>query len=550
MSWQDPDRAVYGDPATEQNTTKNPTTGRTYARSRKSSQNDDKFTDYEPTFLFYDLETSGLNPREDRIMQFAGQRTDPNLEPIGEPFNILVKMDNDTLPSPGAINVTKITPQKTLEEGIPEREFAKKLVEEIFTPGTTIVGYNNVRFDDEFIRHLLWRNFYEPYTWHWQDGRSRWDILDLVRLTRALRPEGINWPLTQEGKPTNRLELITKLNHIEHEHAHDALADVYATIAVAKLIKKKQPQLFDFLYSIRRRADVKKYVNLERKTPFVYTSGRYSAKYNKTTVAFPLTAGENGSVYVFDLRYNLDELEDAIKNNRLAPEEYENLVEKSAKSSKTDNPDAEKPSETPEDSQKTSQNSVEVPRFFDSRTFFPIVKKLALNKCPAVAPLGVLEKDDGWKKVGLAKETVEKNLKSLLKHPDFAEKIRTISENERESRLAPPIDSESALYDGFLDDHDSALLPKIRAASGDDLEKFFPEFLDERLDSLLLHYKAKNFPDSLTESEQISWEDYRHARLNRAAPKFLEELAKLADTDGFLAEELMLYYQSLQDSDY
>ena len=174
--------------------------------------------DMKPSFYFYDLETSGLNPRSDRIMQFAGQRTDLDFNPIGEPQNILVQLADDTLPSPSAVMVTGITPQATLQDGMTEPEFCRFLIEEIATPNTTIVGYNSVRFDDEFVRHTLWRNFYDPYEWQWRDGRSRWDLLDVVRLTRALRPEGIRWPVTEDGHSTNRLELLTKLNGIERMH--------------------------------------------------------------------------------------------------------------------------------------------------------------------------------------------------------------------------------------------------------------------------------------------------------------------------------------------
>ncbi len=174
------------------------------------------------TFFFYDLETSGLDPRQDRIMQFAGRRTDLDLNPIGDPVNLLVKLGEDTLPSPYAIMVTKITPQSTTLDGLTEAEFCKYVSEEIFTENTIAIGYNSVRFDDEFMRHTFWRNFYDAYEWQWRDGRSRWDMLDVVRLTRALRPEGINWPVTEDGHATNRLELITKLNGISHEAAHDA----------------------------------------------------------------------------------------------------------------------------------------------------------------------------------------------------------------------------------------------------------------------------------------------------------------------------------------
>ena len=262
----------------------------------------------DKTFFFYDLETSGLNQRSDRIMQFAGQRTNMNLEPIGEPVNILVRMTNDALPSPMAIMVTKITPQQTLTDGIGEAEFCRIITEKVFVPNTVALGYNTIRFDDEFIRAILWRNFYDPYEWEWKDGRSRWDMLDVVRLVRALRPEGIKWPFTNDGKPTNRLELLTKMNGLEHAHAHDALSDVYATIAVAKLIREKQPKMFEYLFNMRNKNEIKSLVNLDFKKPFVYASGRYSNEFNKTTVTFPLTSGRNGNVLVYDLRYNLEEL--------------------------------------------------------------------------------------------------------------------------------------------------------------------------------------------------------------------------------------------------
>ena len=463
------------------------------------------------TFFFYDLETSGLYPREDRIMQFAGQRTDMDLKPVGEPVNILVKMTDDALPSPGAINVTKITPQQTLMDGISEAEFCKYVIEEIFVPDTVAVGYNTVRFDDEFMRAILWRNFYDPYEWEWKDGRSRWDMLDVVRLTRALRPEGIEWPFTDEGKPTNRLELLTKLNGLSHEHAHDALSDVYATIAVAKLIKEKQPDLFKFLFSIRNKNDVKKIVNLDEKKPFVYASGRYASEFNKTTVAFPLTSGRNGNVLVYDLRYNLDEL----------------LKEKTQDDS--DLGEGESTSLDHEEQQK-------------SRSIFPVVKELCLNKCPAVAPLGVLDKNDGWKKIGLARKMVEQNLRTLLEHPEFAEQMREEYENRPE--FPPAVEPETALYDGFLNDTDRTKVAKVHDAKPNELADFHPNFIDERLPELLLHYKGRNFPEALSESETEKYEEYRRARLERQVPRFMAELEKIQD--DFVKDELLLYMQSLQ----
>ncbi|MBR3332551.1 exodeoxyribonuclease I [Candidatus Saccharibacteria bacterium] len=439
------------------------------------------------TFFFYDLETSGLNPRADRIMQFAGQRTDMDLNPIGEPVNALVKMTEDALPSPGAIGVTGITPQQTLADGMSEAKFAEFVTEEIFTPNTVAVGYNTVRFDDEFMRALFWRNFYDPYEFEWKDGRSRWDMLDVVRLTRALRPEGINWPFTEDGKPTNRLELLTKMNGLSHEHAHDALSDVYATIAVAKLIRDKQPELFKFLFGMRGKNDVKKLVNLDDKKPFVYASGRYNNEFNKTTVVFPLTAGRNGNILVYDLRYNIEEV--------------------------------------------------------NKESMFPIVKELCLNKCPAVAPLGVLEKDDGWEKIGLSREKVQENLKKLLEHPEFAEKMR--EEREKEEDFPPAEEPEAAIYEGFLNEPDRVKAAAVRNADEDRLADFHPGFDDARLADLLLHYKGRNYPRALAADEMEKWEEYRKARIEKQAPKFLAELETLKQKDEFLAQELYLYFESL-----
>ena len=463
------------------------------------------------TFFFYDLETSGLNPRQDRIMQFAGQRTDIDLEPIGEPYNLLVTLNDDTLPSPDALMVTGITPQKTVEEGYTEAQFARMLSEEIFTPETIVVGFNNVRFDDEFIRHLLWRNFHDPYEWSWKDGRSRWDLLDVVRLTRALRPEGINWPLDDKGEPSNRLELITSANGIAHENAHDALADVTALIAVTKLIKQKQPQLYDYLLKMRDKKAVQQLVNVDDKKPFVYASGRYDKEFAKTTVTFPLTTSRNGGVVVYDLRY------DPTPFVELSTEELSKKIFASWE-------------------ERQAEDFVKLP-----------VKELQYNRCPAVAPLGVLEQGDGWQKISLDLKTVQKHQNILLNHLDFAEKLRTIFENKPAFKKLP--DPEAQLYDGFLNDRDRIRVEAVRNADERELADFHPEFQDERLAPLLLHYKARNFPRSLSEDDLAQWEAWRAQHLQAQLPQFMTSLQRLAptvtDKHQFILQELQLWVEAI-----
>ncbi len=463
------------------------------------------------TFFFYDLETSGLSARDDRIMQFAGIRTDMDLNPIGESYNLLVALNDDTLPSPDALMVTGISPQKTVDEGYTEAQFAKILAEEIFTPDTIAVGFNNVRFDDEFVRHLFWRNFYDPYEWCWKDGRSRWDLLDVVRMTRALRPEGIEWPVDAEGKPTNRLELITKANGITHEAAHDALSDVEALIDVTRLIKTKQPQLYEYLLKMRDKKQVQSLVNLDTKQPFVYASGRYENEWNKITVALPLAPAPNSNVLVYDLRYD--------------PTPFMTLGEKEL---------ADKVFASWEE--RKQEDFVRLP-----------VKQLQYNRCPAVAPLGVLAQGEGWVKVGIDEATVAKHSKLLLANPEFAERLRSVFERKRE--YAPSVDPEAQLYDGFLNDRDRLRVETVRNANERELADYHPEFADERLSPLLLHYKARNYPKAMSESELQAWEEWRASRLQRQLPSFMKSLQRLsADTNEnkqFILQELQLWAESI-----
>lgn len=475
------------------------------------------------TFFFYDLETSGFSPQNDRIMQFAGQRTDENLNRIGEPINILVRLNDDVLPSPSALMVTKISPQKTVEEGYTEAEFAKMLVEEYFTPDTVIVGYNNVRFDDVHIQHLFWRNFYPPYDWQWKDGRSRWDLLDVVRMIRALRPEGINWPFvinegTGEKFAANKLELLTKENGILHENAHDAMSDVDGLIDVARLLKEKQPQIFDYLFRIRSKNEVQKLVNLENPKPFVYTSGRFKVEFEKTTVAFPIAPTKNQNVIVWDLRFSpekfIDWSEDQILENITADFETRS-----------------------------------------SDDFEPITAKiLQYNKCPAVAPMGVLTEENQQRlKIDLAE--IQKNLDILRKNPHFAENLRSAFERRSEvfqdkSSVEKPA-PEARLFEGFVSKSDDIKIEAVRNSTDRELADFHPDFADERLTDLLLHYKARSFPKSLSSQEKELWEEYRVKNLQKMMPNFMKEFQEIANNQNlnsqeeYILEEIKLWLENI-----
>jgi exodeoxyribonuclease I len=465
----------------------------------------------QQTFFFYDLETSGLDPRRHRIMQFAGIRTDMELNQIGEPIDIKVALSDEVLPDPGAIMVTGITPQQTLEEGYSEADFCKLIHQEVCSEGTIMVGFNSVRFDDEFMRYTFYRNFYDPYEWCWLNGRSRWDLLDVVRLTRAIRPDGIKWPVDDKGSPTNRLELITKINGIDHFKAHDALSDVEALIAVTKLIKDKQPKLYEYMLGIRDKKKVAELVDPKRPQPFVYASGRYSSEYQKTTIAYPLANSPKpgGCVLVYDLRVD--------------PTPLLNLDVKAL---------ASKLTATWEDRQKED--------------FVPLpVKELAPNRCPAVAPPGVLD-EAAQKRLQISFSEIEANLRTLRQYPDFGDRV--VAAFKARPSYEKNADVDAQLYDGFVNDSDKGKMSAVRAASRDELADFHPDFSDERLVKLLVRYKARNYPTILNGSEREEWEAYRVERIQNDLPSYikqLQELAKRPDANKFLLEELQLWAESI-----
>lgn len=475
------------------------------------------------SFFFYDLETSGIDARKARIMQFAGQRTDLNLKPIGKPYNILIKLSEDVLPDPDSILITGITPQKTLEEGISEAEFCELFAKEIVKADTCFVGYNNIRFDDEFMRFMLYRNFYDPYAWQWKNNCSRWDLLDVVRMTRALRPEGIVWPYDEKGVCTNRLELITAANNLLHDAAHDALSDVKATIAVAALVKSKQAKLFDYLFTMRQKKEVSKLVLSGQ--PFVYSSGRYPSEFEKTTVVVNLGVHPTSQgALVYDLR------QDPTPFLKMSVEE---LVEAWRYT--------------------TDRESIRLP-----------VKGLQFNRSPAVAPLGVLD-DASMERLHLSQKTIEKHRAKLKAGTGFYDKIVKAVEAmniERDKRLVLQFKTPAAfrspdeqLYDKFIPDTDRALADALHKAKATEISQYSSKFKDERLKNLVPLYKARNYPQALTDEERTIWENHREhvlvaggsgSRLAQFGARLQELLQTATDKNQeYLLEELRLYAESI-----
>jgi exodeoxyribonuclease-1 len=470
------------------------------------------------TFYFYDTETSGARPSSARIMQFAGIRTDKGLNVIGEPDDILIKLSPDILPEPDAILVHCITPQQTVADGITEAEFCRYFQEKIALPETVFIGFNSVRFDDEFVRYTMYRNFYEPYEWQWKDGRSRFDLLDMLRMMRALRPDGLEWPVDDEGRPTVKLTSMTAANGLDHENAHTAIADVAATVDLAKLVYAKQPKLFTYLLNIRGKRDVAALV--EKGEPFVYTSGKYPSEYLKTTLAFMLfKKPKRDAAIVYDLRVD--------------PAPYLSLPVEDL---------------TAAWERKRGEEGLRLP-----------VKTLHYNHCPAVAPRSVLDAAS-MERIGLVMEDAERHLAILKDNMEFIERLGEALGimDEKQTALQLQVEEphvDTQLYDSFWSDHDRVLLGQIRDHSPATLAEILPKLTSKRMQKLLPLYKARNYPEFLSPEERDAWEVYRQEKLllggeDSAYARFARRLQSLASersssTDQYLLTELQLYAESI-----
>ncbi len=435
------------------------------------------------TLYWHDYETWGEVPAQDRPSQFAGIRTDESLNIVGEPLMIYCRPSPDFLPKPEACLITGLTPQVTLEKGIPEYQFAAQIHAELSRPGTCGVGYNTIRFDDEVTRYMLYRNFYDPYEREWRNGNSRWDIIDVVRMTRALRPEGITWPNYEDGRPCFKLEMLTKANQLNHEAAHDALSDVYATIAMAKLIKKCQPKLFDFAYRLRDKRFVNSMIDIAGHKPLLHISSRFPAENGNAGLVLPLAIHPTNKNSV--IAYNL-----AFDPRDLLTLPVDNLRERLFTRSE----------DLPEGVARIA------------------LKEIHLNKSPMIMPATMLDEPTA-QRLKIDRALLEKHWQqlrnlSLSEQQALQEKLYELYTGIGYIERTDP---EQMLYDGFFDDSDKKLMLKVRNSSPEQLAALRFDFKDARLPELLFRYRARNFPQTLSNAERQEWLGFCCARLTDPA---------------------------------
>ncbi len=428
------------------------------------------------TLFWHDYETFGANPAKDRPSQFAGIRTDMDLNIIEEPVTFYCKLANDYLPSPEAILITGITPQLANQKGMPEAEFMDKVHQQFSQENTCVVGYNSIRFDDEVSRYGFYRNFFDPYAREWQNGNSRWDIIDLVRACYAFRPDGINWPQKEDGSPSFKLEQLTVANGLSHEKAHDAMSDVYATIGMAKLIKSVQPKLFDYYFSLRKKQEVSKLIDVLEMKPLVHVSSKISALNGCTTLIAPLAYHSTNKNAVICVNLAMD----------VTP-----LIELTA--------------EQIRERMYTRRDDL-------AEDELPIgLKQIHINKSPFLAGAKTLT-DDNAARLDIDKAFAREQYKKLRQHPEIREKLVAVFDLHSDREITDP---DLQLYSGgFFSHADKAKMEMIRNTKPMNLAALELTFDDERLPEMLFRYRARNYPETLNDSELMRWREFCQPRLN------------------------------------
>ncbi len=475
------------------------------------------------TLYWHDYETWGEIPAVDRPSQFAGVRTDQDLNIIGEPLMIYAQPAPDLLPKPEACLVTGLLPQQAAVRGLKEAEFIAAIYRELAQPGTCGVGYNSIRFDDEVTRYCLYRNFYDPYEREWRNGNSRWDIIDMVRMARALRPEGIVWPHYEDGRPSFKLEMLTAANGLNHEAAHDALSDVYATIALARLIKERQPKLYDYAFQLRDKRFASSLIDIDSAKPLLHISSRFPSQQANCALVLPLAMHPNNRNSV--IAFNLDQSPQMLLS--LDVNELRQRLFTAA-------------SELPEGIERLA------------------LKEVHLNKTPMLLPPNMLD-EQACERLQIDRAKVNAHWRqladlSLIEKQALRAKLAEIyAENSFPERQDP----EQQLYAGFINDEDKRLMYQVRRSTPEELASSSLKFLDKRLQEMLFRYRARNFPESLSVEEMACWRQFCYSRLTDPAQgaglvweEFQQRIQQLLATDlsevqKSLMIELLAYGQSL-----
>jgi len=459
-------------------------------------------------YVFYDTETTGTETAFDQILQFAAIKTDDDLNELDR-FNIRCRLLPHVVPSPGALRATRVTPRMLLDPALPShyeaiRQIRSKLIE--WSPAT-FIGYNSIQFDEDLLRQAFYQTLHPTYLTN-TNGSCRGDVLRMAHAASVYSPNSMTIPIDEKGRPTFRLDQLAPANGYSHEDAHEAMADVLATIHIARRVRDMAQCVWEaMMYTTRKNA----VIEIVSKEPMLAMTERYGSRMHSWVVTH---CGSNpnydGQLGVFDLNHDPD------RYRSLSVDQLVSVLNASPK----------------------------------------VIRSIRANAQPILMPFDMLP--DVKKVLQITLEEAKRRMQVIRGDKDFQERVgQALSLRYADEEQSPHV--EQRIYDGFPEKSDEQLMRRFHEAEWEERVAIARQLADGRLREFahrLIYFERQDLLSSamlgkfkrwqverlLTEDEDVPW---------MTIPKALREadelLADASDEDGSLLHEVKRFLISTAD---
>ncbi len=401
----------------------------------------------ERTYLFYDIETTGLNKAFDQVVQFAAIRTDQQLNEL-ERYEYFIRLNPDVIPSPQAF-ITHRLSLTQLEQGMDEFQAMKIIHDLVNTPGTTSIGYNSLGFDDEFLRFSFYRNLLPPYTHQYSNQCSRMDLYPMTVMYFLFKNDLLKWP-----ENNLKLENISQLNALGSGMAHNAMVDVAATLNLAKCFQQ-DVKTWEYLAGyFDKTIDLQRCHQVANDPMGIMIDGKFGANQQYQAAVIPLGLHNHYKNQFVWLRID-----------------NENIM------------------------QASSEDFLN-----HTRT---INKKIG-------EPAWVLPLKDRFRHNYLLenRQKIETTFSWLEKNASLVEKVKQHYCNYKYP-LIPSLDVDASLYQaGFLSIQDQEVCRKIHLAAPENKGKFLTSLSQNHLKEILIRIMGRHFPNYLNHEQKELFQNH------------------------------------------
>ena len=459
-------------------------------------------------FVFYDTETTGLETAFDQILQFGAIRTDDDLNEV-ERINVRCRLLPHVVPSPGALLATGIRPATLVDPSLPShyeaiQQIRAKLLE--WSPAI-IIGYNSLDFDENFLRQALFQTLHPTYLTN-TNGNVRGDVMRMVMATAIYAPNAISVPINDRGRDIFKLDQLAPANGFAHDHAHDAIADVEATIHMARLVRDRAPEIWDTMMGATRKQDVSELIMSE--PMFAHTAVYHASPYTYLVTCCGQNPQDNGQLAVFDLAFDPEPYLDN------SVEELVGVLEGSPKP----------------------------------------IRSIRANAQPILMSSEHLP--DSAKAAGVDGAERQRRVEVIQGNPGFRERVgEALAARYADEPPSPHV--EKRIYDGFPSSSDQALLQQIHEMPWEDRAAVVDQLEDDRLKEFGTRLIYFDQPEALPEAKRAELDDWRARRVLgegedvpwMTIPKAIQEVDKSsASAVGEKAErlsEMREFFEELAD---